>query len=550
LLKSLAVRDFAVLAEVELSFERGLSVFTGETGAGKSLLIEALGFLLGERGSPDWIRAGAERLEVRGAFEIDDMPEAFRKAYGLSGPEAVIRRELDRSGRTRASICGRPVPAARLAELSDALVDFHGQHEHQTLLKPALQLELLDGFGGLWPLREKAGRGYAEYRRLQAELEALSMSEEERLRRCDLRRFQVAEIDEAAPAAGEDEQLEAELPRLKNAARLIELSEQACEGLSRQDGSAREILERAAKSLREIARLDGALAELAELLERALDGVKEAASRLGDYRGRIEERPERLDEVFSRLEKLARLKKKYGPALCDVAAFREKAASELAALEGREERAGSLRPEIERAEKSLADVCGELHAARMAAARKLSERAGEELKDLGMAGARLSISVEMEDGEYSASGADRVEFLIAPNPGEPLKPLRAIASGGEISRVMLALKTVLARQDRVRLLVFDEVDSGVGGATARAVGRKLSEIGRSRQVLCVTHLPQVACFAQGHYEVTKRTSAGRSEARAAKLDGEQRLLALARMLGGRKVTEAGRRHAQELLESI
>ncbi|MBI5242655.1 MAG: DNA repair protein RecN [Elusimicrobia bacterium] len=549
MLKNLLVRDFAVLAGVELRFERGLCIFTGETGAGKSLLIEALGFLLGERGSAEWIRSGAERLEVRGVFESEDIPEAFRKAYGLSGGEVVLRRELDLSGRARAFIQDRPVPAARLCELSEALVDFHGQHEHQTLLKPALQMDLLDGFGGLWPLRERTAAACAEYRRLQAELEALSMSEEERLRRVDLCRFQVQEIDEAAPRPGEDENLEAELPRLKNAARLIELCEQSCEWLSRQEGSAEETLARAAKAVSEGARLDGVLGEPGELVEQAQDRVREAVARLGDYRGRIEERPERLDEALSRLDKLAKLKKKYGPSIAETLAFRDKAAAELASLDGREEREGDIQAAIEEAEKSLAELCGELHAARMKAARKLSERAAAELKDLGMPG-RLSVSVEMEEGSYSSSGSDRVEFLIAPNPGEPLKSLRAIASGGEISRVMLALKTVLARQDRVRLLVFDEVDSGVGGVTARAVGKKLSEISRCRQVLCVTHLPQVACFANGHYEVSKQTALGRTAAKVDQLEGERRLEALARMLGGSRITEAGRRHAKELLESI
>ncbi|HAH05502.1 MAG TPA: DNA repair protein RecN [Elusimicrobia bacterium] len=550
MLKSLGVRDFAVLAEAEVRFQPGLSVFTGETGAGKSLLIEALGFLFGERGSADWIRAGAERLEVRGVFDQGDFPESLRKAFNLTGPEAVLLRELDRSGRTRATLGGRPVPAAALREAGERMADFHGQHEHQTLLKPALQMELLDGFGGHDGLRAKAAAAFAERSRLKAELAALAMSEEERLRRVDLCRFQVDEIDGLAPRPGEDEELEAELPRLKNAARLIALAEEACERLERQEGSAGETLSRAAKAAAEIARLDGSLSDAAQALERSLVDMREAAARLSDYRARIEERPERLDEVLTRLDRLAKLRKKYGPSLADVLAFRDKAAAELRALETREETEEDLQAALEKAEKKLSALCEELHEARMKTAKRLAERAASELKDLGMPGARFSVSVEMEEGAFSASGADQVEFLIAPNPGEPLKSLRAIASGGEISRVMLALKTVLAREDRVRLLVFDEVDSGVGGATARAVGRKLFEIARSRQVLCVTHLPQVACFAAGHHEVTKRTAHGRTAAQVERLEGERRLEALARMLGGPKVTEAGRRHAQELLESI
>ncbi|MFA6092271.1 MAG: DNA repair protein RecN [Elusimicrobiota bacterium] len=550
MLRSLRVKDFALLSDVLVEFGPGLSVFTGETGAGKSLLVEALGFLLGERGSADWIRAGAQRLEVEGVFDSSDLPAALRQELGAAGERVALRRELDDTGRGKAFIEGKSVPAARLAVVGEQLADFHGQHEHQTLLRPALQMELLDAFGGCGDLRERTACAHASWKGLCAEKESLSISEEERRRRADLCEFQLREIDEAAPKPGEDEALEIELPRLKNAAKLIESSEQCCELLLRQEGSVEELLAKTERLAAELSRLDPSLQSVAGSIAAAREAVQETASRLAEYRGRIEDRPVNLDSIILRQDKLAKLKKKYGPSLSDVAAHREKVSSELKLLERREERIADIDKDLSAAQAALSQACDKLHDARVKAGRKLSERALCELKDLGMPAVRFSASVELEEGSWSASGCDRVEFLIAPNPGEPMKPLRSIASGGELSRVMLALKTVFARQDRVGLLVFDEVDTGVGGITARAVGSKLREVSRCRQVLCVTHLPQVACFADGHFEVTKRVSGGRTTARAERLEGDSRLDALARMLGGARPTEAARKHAEELLRSL
>jgi DNA repair protein RecN (Recombination protein N) len=548
-LKELRVRDFAVLAEALVRPGPGLNAFTGETGAGKSLLVEALGFLMGERGSVEWIRSGASRLEVRGVFESADLPASMRKALGLAAGEFALRRELDASGRSKAFIGDSAISASRLSEVGEVLADFHGQHEHQTLLKPALQMDLLDGFGELRPLRERAAGAFAALKALRGEIEALSISEEERERRLEMRSFQAREISEADPQPGEDERLEAELPRLKNASKLMELSDHACEVLLRQEGSAEETASKAARLLADMARIDPSLGEAAGSLDRALECIRDAAGRVAAYREGMGENPGRIDDVLLRLDKLSRLKKKYGPTLADVAGFRDKALGEIASLGRREERRAELERACGSADRDLRALCEELHDGRIRAARELSSRAAAELGDLGMPGARFSVSVEYDENSASPAGADSVEFLIAPNPGEPLKPLRAIASGGEMSRVMLALKSVLARQDRVSLLVFDEVDSGVGGTTARAVGRKLGQIGRARQVLCVTHLPQVACFSADHFEVSKSVSGGRTVARVERLDGDGRVESLARMLGGRKVTEAGLRHARELMES-
>lgn len=536
MLKALRIRSFALVDELSLEPGAGLTAFTGETGAGKSILIEALGFLLGARATTDWIRAGAERLSVEGEFETRE-------------GRTAVRRELDASGRSKAWLDGRPATLAALSALGERLVDFHGQHEHQTLLKPSIQLDLLDAFGGLGGRREEAARAYRRRRELSERLEALAMSEEERLRRVDLCRFQLQEIEEADPKPGEEEALAEELPRLKNAGRLGQLAAAAYAALYEREGAAEESLREAEQALEEMARIDPGVGEALAAVGRARSEAGEAAAALARYR-EGEADPARLDEVLGRQDRLARLKKKYGADLAEVLSYRDRVRSELEALENRDLSAKEVERELALAEKALEKSCEELHAARLKAAKKLSERVQRELKDLGLESARLSISVEMEEGAWGATGADRVEFLIAPNPGEAFKPLRAVASGGELSRVMLALKTVLAAQDRVSLLVFDEVDTGVGAAVGRAVGRKLADLGAERQVFCVTHLPQVACYARAHFHVSKAVSDGRTRTKVERLEGEERLKAIARMLGGSQVTKTSLRHAQELMESL
>ncbi|MFH1726668.1 MAG: DNA repair protein RecN [Elusimicrobiota bacterium] len=551
MLRALRIRNFAVIETLDLELSGGLTVFTGETGAGKSILIEALGFLLGERGSTEWLRAGARKLETAGTFDASPLAGTLRDELGISGDTFTIRRELDSGGKSRAYLDGRATTVAALARLGERLVDFHGQHEHQTLLKTSIQLELLDGFGGLQAKRDGVAEAHGRWKDLRARLEALQISEDERLRRIDLYRFQVRDIEETDPIPGEEAELEAELPRLKNAERLLALAGEAYASLYEMDGSAEESLRAAERALEEMSRLDPGLGEGLAAVGRAREAAAEASARLARYREGVEERPERLDEIIGRQDRIARLKRKYGGGIEEVLAYRDRIRAELDRLENHGERARELELALGTAERDLRGRCEDLHRARMRAARRLSDRVMAELKDLGMSAARLSVSVEMEQEHLTASGNDRVEFLIAPNPGEPLKALRSIASGGELSRVMLALKTVLARQDRVGMLVFDEVDAGVGAVVGRAVGAKLAELGagEGRQVFCVTHLPQVACRARTHVRVVKAVSGGRTRIRAERLDGGRRLEAVARMLGGRRVTDASLRHAKELMES-
>ena len=549
MLKSLAIRNFAVISELKLEFGAGLSVFTGETGAGKSILIEALGFLLGARASTDWLRQGAPRLGVEGAFDVGDFEPALREQFQIADGPVIVRRELEASGKTRAAVNGRPAPTSALVRFGESLVDFHGQHEHQTLLKPSFQLEVLDAFAGLEQNRAKLAGHYAAWTKIAAELDSAKMSDEERLRRLEYARFQLGEIDAAKLRLGEEEELEAALPLLKNADRVRALAEAAYGCLYEGEGAAVEGLLKAGRALEDLCRYDDSLAPCRDALESARLAAEEAARIVGDLRGRVEADPEKLDALIRRQDEIARLKKKHGASIAEILARREALNQEIERLENSQRRLEDLEKALEGARKALAADCGRIHKARSAAAKKLEGALGAELKALGMPHARFCASVEMEEGRFSAAGSDEVEFLLAPNPGEPLKPLRSTASGGELSRVMLALKTVFAGLDRVPVLVFDEIDAGIGGAVARAVGGKLAVLGRGRQVLCVTHLAQVACFAPRHYHVLKEASNGRTSVRVESLEGERRLEAVARMLGGRAPTEASRKHAQELLES-
>lgn len=549
MLKTLSIKNFAVIESVSLRFEPGFSVFTGETGAGKSIVIEALSFLLGARGTTDWIRAGAGRLEVEGVFDSAYLPAELRRELDIKTPELRLRRELDEAGKGRAFFNGAPAAVSALARLGDALLDFHGQHEHQSLLKAAVQLELLDSFGRLEEPRARAASLYSRLNETRARLAAAQMSEEERLRALDLYRFQAAEIDAASPKEGEEETLDSELPRLKNEEKLRALGSEALGHLSDSEAAAASALSKAARLLEELARLDPALAGAQESLNAARTGIDEAGAELARYLDGLQADPARLEEVLSRQEALSRLKRKYGATLRDVLDFRARVGTQIEDLERSSERREDLEKALRAEEKEFDAAAAALHKARLECAKRLSTAVAGKLKTLGMPGARFSVSVEWEEGRRGPTGADAVEFLIAANPGEPLKPLKTVASGGEISRTMLGLKTVLAAQDRIPVLVFDEVDAGVGGAVAQAVGENLAALAKARQVLCVTHLPQVASYAAHHFAVSKETAKGRTRALVETLDEPRRRDEIARMLSGRATTRTSLRAAEELLAS-
>lgn len=549
MLRRLKVVNFAVVERVEVELAAGFTAFTGETGAGKSILLEALGFLLGARGSSSWLRTGSDRLEVEGVFDAADLPSELRERYKVGAGTFTARRELDAAGRTRAMIASQSAPVAALAALGDAFADFHGQHEHQALLRPAVQLDLLDRFGGMESEREALSAAYGRWSALKSRLEASSMSEEERRRRVDLLRFQLEEIDAVKPRLGEEEELEDRLPRLKNADRLRTFADQAHALLYAEEDAALARLMKAERALAEIAKIDPSAAHLQGELESARLTAEAVAHEVGDYRDRAAADPAALDALLTRQDLLARLKKKHGPSLSDVLAARERLAAELDDLENADARIEEKRQELEAAEKVLAGLCERAHEARTKTAKRLDAAVLKELKVLGMPHSRFSCSVEMEEGNWSRTGADAVEFLLSANPGEPPRPVKSVASGGELSRVMLGLKTAFAKADRTPLLVFDEVDAGIGGEVALAVGEKLAALAKGRQVLCVTHLPQVAVRATAHFHVAKEVVSGRTRVRMERLEGGRRLDAVALMLGGRAATAASRKHAEELLEN-
>jgi DNA repair protein RecN (Recombination protein N) len=558
MLRSLRVRDFAIISELSLEPGRGLNVFTGETGAGKSILIEALGFLLGARATTAWLRAGAPRLCVEGIFDAGDLPHSLREQFPAGSASVAVRRELDASGKSRASLNGRPAGLAVLAAFGEGLVDFHGQHEHQSLLKPAFQLDALDAFAGLQKKRAELAGLHRDWIKASSELDSARLSDSERRRRVEFDRFQVQEIDAAKLRPGEEEELEADLPLLKNADRIRTLADSAYGWLYAGESSALEGLQKSVRAVEDLSRFDESLRQGRDELESARIAVDEVARRLGELRRRVGGDPARLDALLGRQEELSRLKKKYGATVAEVLAKRAELAAELDCLENSQKRIADLEAALEHSRRGLAATCGRMHKLRAAAAKKLEAALDQEIQVLGMPHARLCVSLEAEEERFTAAGFDEAEFLLAPNPGEPIKPLRSIASGGELSRVMLALKTVLAgpagtcgTSDTAGagILVFDEIDAGIGGSVARCVGQRLAALGRSRQILCVTHLAQVACFAAIHFHVSKETSAGRTSVRVERLDGGRRLETVAQLLGGRAATEASRKHAQELLES-
>ncbi len=553
MLQELRIRDLAIIEDLRVEFAPGLNVLSGETGAGKSILVDALGLVVGGRAASDLLRAGAEAAVVEAVFRLDGRPDVRGKleALGLDASgEMVVRRSVAPGGKGRAWVNGSPVTQAMLAEITDALVEIHGQHEHQRLLRREFHLDCLDRSAGLLDRRAGIAETARRARELAREREALRLSVEERIRQIDYLRFQVDEIRKADPQPGEDGRLVAERARLAHAARLAEVAAGAEEGLYSGEGAAVDALGRAAAALREGARLDRGLGAGAERVEAALREIEDVAAELRDYAEKAVLDPERLAEVDARLETLRRLARKYGPGIEDVLAALGSAEEKLALLEGHDERLAAIEKGCAEAEEEGRARARELSAARRQAARALERKVREELTTLGMPQALFE--VHFDEGPppppgFTERGADRVEFLFSPNPGEPPRPLARVASGGELARTMLALQNVLAAGDLPTTFVFDEADAGVGGRLADAVGRRLADLAAGHQVLCITHLPQIAARGAWHLRVIKEQRKARTVARVEVLEGDARVEEIARMSGGAQVTETTRAHARDLL---
>lgn len=556
MLTTLRIKNLALVEDLTLEPGPGCNVITGETGAGKSIIIGALNLVLGERADRTLIRGGAESCAVEAVFNIGHLRAplaAFLEENGLEpceGGHLVLKRTFTAAGTNRQFVNGSPTTLQVLATVGEWLVDMHGPHDHQSLLHPARQLAILDAYGKLQPARAAFAELLRRRNACEEENRSLIIDEQTYARQVDLLRHQAGEIRAAALQPGEDEAVEREHRRAANAARLQELASRAAQGLAGDDAS---LLTQAAflgRDLRELQRLDPAADDLVELHARAVELLRELQDTLSRYAERLEVDPEHLRGLGERLDLIHSLKRKYGGTIGEVIAFGDDAARKLAALEQREAELARLEAELARATAALEEQGRALTALRRKLIPKLARAVLRQLADLGFRECRFEISLHAvaEGGAVPrppASGFDAVEFQFSPNPGEPLRPLRAIASSGEMARVMLALKTVLAAEDEIPVLIFDEVDANVGGETARVVGEKMRQIARQRQVFCITHLPQVAAAATDHFRVTKEARAGRTVSGISLLSRAERLEELARMLGGQSA--AARRHAAALL---
>jgi DNA repair protein RecN (Recombination protein N) len=564
MLTTLRISGLAVVDQVEVRLGPGLNVLTGETGAGKSLLVSALHLVLGGRASADLLREGAEEAWVEALFELPADHPVFARLDAAGAPpaagagELLVRRTVSRSGRGRAFVNGSLLTASMLEQAMRGLVDVSGQREHVSLLDAANHLALLDGFGGLVGEGGLGPRYREAHRELAArvrERDALRAEESERARRMDYLAFQLRELEAADPRPGEDEELERERRVLASSEKLREAA-RAAEGLVYgEEGSASERVGRAARALAEAAHTDPRLEGPLQLLRSAAAEAEEAGRELQRYADSLGGDPERLSRVEERLEVLRQLARKHGGSLAAAAARREAMREELAAVSGSGERLELLEREIAEWGPRAVGLARELSAARGRAASAFARAVQQELEALAMGRCRLEFAllppeggIEQGDLRLGPDGAERAEILLAPNPGEPPRALARIASGGELSRVLLAVKRASMRSDPVPTYVFDEVDAGIGGAVAESVGRLLAEVARGRQVICVTHLPQVAAFAERQHRVEKRVAGGRTSVRVELLEGEdERRREVARMLAGQTVTDSALEHAAALI---
>jgi DNA repair protein RecN (Recombination protein N) len=553
MLLELVVENYAVVERLRVHFHAGLNLLTGETGSGKSIVVDALGLLLGARASADMIRTGESRARIAGIFDVKEHA-AVRRLLEPAGieieeGELLVEREVLAGGKSRAFVGSRPVAASLLRELAPLLADIHGQHDQQLLFSAEAQREMLDTFAASGELLDRVGAVYREWRGTAAELEEIERGEQEKLRLLDLWSFQRKEIEAAALQPDEEVALENERRVLQNVQKLQESAEIAYSAIYDSPESAVSLTRIAGKRLDELLRIDPVLEPLREHLKAADLSLQEVSYGLRDYLSGLEANPGRLEEVENRLAAIDRLKRKYGQSIPEILDFFDDVRRQIAAVE----HAGERMEELRKAQTRLADEFGKLAAElterRAGAARKLEKKVEAELAQLAME--RTVFRVDLSPAEWSADGADRVAFLVSPNVGEEPRPLEKVASGGEISRIALALKTCLAapKSKMVRTLVFDEVDTGVGGGAAEGVGRRLKKLAAANQVLCVTHLPQIASFADHHYSVEKQEAGGRTVAVIEELDAAARTREVGRMLSGHKLTPEALKHAEQLIRS-
>lgn len=542
MLQHLRIKNFAIIDDLSIDLEPGLNVLTGETGAGKSIIIDALGLVLGERAHSGMIKSGRDEASVEACFTV---PFISLDEFGIDNQEEIIiRRVISVSGRNKGYINDTLVSLQTMHEIGQRLVDIHGQHEHQSLLRMDRQRSIIDDYGRLVDNRNEVENLFKELQYLKKEISSLRTDISDRERRIDFLKYQIGEIDAASLKIGEKEELERERTILSNLARLNELIGEASLLIGRGEGAALEKLSLALSRLRDALAIDHELKDVVDMLESARPLLEEASISLRRHQERYNLDPVRLDTVEERLDLIKRLERKYGEGVEGILRFREEAIVELMNLTSSDERLSDLEGKCRRIEEELLKKAGELSKKRQEVSRKIQEEVNSILKELAMERARLQI--EVRPSPLSSTGCDQVEFLFSANSGEPPKPLVRTASGGELSRLMLALKEVFAHVDNIPILVFDEIDSGIGGRTASSVARRLKNLSEKHQVLCVTHLPQIAAMADHHLIIEKTQKKEEVYVKVKVPTKEERLNEIARMLSG-KITEASLRHAKELL---
>jgi DNA repair protein RecN (Recombination protein N) len=555
MLQELRIKNFAIIDELTLTFSKGLNILSGETGTGKSIILSAVHLLLGDKATEELIRSSEEEANLEALFEISgnrEIKERMKeKAQRLPGKgeedSLLIRRVITRSGRGKAFINGNLATLGMLSEIGEGLLSICGQHEHQSLQRVETHIDILDEFGGLLGFREEFQNHFQEFVSLSEEVKRIREEKERRAKEHDLMVFQSREIETSAIQIGEEETLKEERKILTHAQKLMAFANQSEEMLYGGMGSAIERVQAILHQGREMATVDPSLSPTLKSLEASLIQLEEVSLALRDYSRRIEINPMRLEEIENRLEEIDRLKRKYGPTIEGILLFKSRIDDALKSLTSDEEKLSRMEGLLEPLRGQVNALAKKLSGERKKVGSELKRFVEKELSSLGMK--RTIFEIHVEDLPLSLMGMDRVEFLISPNVGEEVKPLAKIASGGELSRIMLAVKRILAKVGARQVLIFDEVDSGIGGAIAEIVGRKLRELSRHHQVICVTHLPQIACFADSHYSVKKEVRAGRTTTFVDRLEKEAVVEEVARMLGGLKVTEKTRAHAKEMIEN-
>ena len=565
MLKTLLIKDYALIENIEVQFEKGLNIITGETGAGKSILIDAMGLLLGERASTEVVRKGAEKSIVEGIFDVaaNRKVKKFCEQNEIDfADELIVRREVSLKGTNRCFLNDSPVTLNLIKEVGDLLVDLHGQHEHQSLLRTETHIEMLDGFANLDAGLNEYSKSYYELLSLQRELKELREKESALKEKRELYQFQIKEIDAVDPQIDEEEKLAQELNILENSEKLLSIKSDIYSELYENENSVMDQLGSVKHKLAEIERIDKSFADSLTNFNSALALLNEVSSFVRSYKDKIDLEPEKLEEIRARLGAIILLKKKYGGSVSSVIEHREKIGTEFDLAENFSQRISDLQKQIDSSRKTSGSIAKKLSTERVSVSKKVKKEVEAALKNLGIADSQFEVKISNEAVEsgsenfilvdskknkFNNHGIDEVEFYISTNAGEDAKPLVKVASGGEVSRIMLALKSILAKSDKLPILIFDEIDTGVSGRIAQKVGQALKELASVHQIIAITHLPQIAGLADIHFAVEKRKSADRVVSSIRKLDDEKRVEEVAKLMSGEEITEAALSGARELM---